>query len=331
MIQNRRDLVEREKLVNLLPLAAPLTIYIDPSSACNFKCNFCCHAIASNQIEKNGFKPSIMDYGLFCTVIDQIKVFPVRLRQLSLFLVGEPLLNKRLPEMIAYAKRAAIADKLFLTTNGSLLTKEKSSALINAGLDEILISVEGLDPDKYREVTRTEIDFNAFVDNIRELYRIRQNCKVFVKIVDTALGNGDIEKFHAQFDDLCDLAYIEPVLPVFEGVEYSHAKIPQRNKLGRNVDVCTRPFFCMSVHPNGNVGCCIVDYSEKIVFGNVMQRSLMEIWNGPKINEFRKLQLRKQRQHHKACGKCCSPYFDTQASDVLDDDADDLLKLFQKE
>ena len=331
MLQNRRDLIKRESLADVLPLATPFTIYIDPSSACNFKCNFCCHSIRPGHIKRSGFKPQIMSYELFRSAIEQIKYFPDKIKMLSLFLVGEPLLNKKLPDMIAYAKESMIADRIFLTTNGSLLTKQMNRALVDAGLDEIMISVEALDTEKYREIASVNIDYELFVNNIREFYENRKNCKVYVKIVNTSINNGEVEKFHSMYDGICDLAYIETVMPVFEGVDYSSTKLPENNKIGRQVEICTRPFFTMSVHPNGNVGCCIVDYSEGIVFGNVREQSLMDIWNGKKFNDFRRAHLKKKKKTLNVCGNCCSPYYDTQASDVLDDSADNLLKLFREE
>ncbi len=328
MIQNRRDLFKRERLSDRLPLETPFTIYIDPSSACNFKCNFCCHSIIPDQIKRLGFKPQIMDFHLFCSIIEQIKYFPDKIKMLSLFLVGEPLLNKKLPDMIAYAKKANIADRIFLTTNGSLLTKQVNRILIEAGLDEILISVEALDTEKYFEISSVNIDYGLFVDNIRDLYENRKNCKVFVKIVDTGMNNYEIEKFHSMYDKICDLAYIESVMPVFKGVDYSNNNFPKSNKIGRQVEICTRPFFSMSVHPNGNVGCCIVDYSEGIVFGNVKEQSLMDIWNNKKMNSFRRTHLKKKKYTLNVCDNCCSPYYDTQLLDVLDDHADKLLNFF---
>ena len=330
MIQNRRDFIKRERLTDRLPLETPFTIYIDPSSACNFKCNFCCHSITSGLIKKSGFKPQIMDFELFSSVIEQIKHFPDKIKMLSLFLVGEPLLNKRLPDMIAYAKKSMITDRIFLTTNGSLLTKQVNRALIDAGLDEILISVEALDKEKYREIAFFNIDYELFVDNIRDLNENRKNCNVFVKIADTGMNNEEINKFHSMYDEICDLAYIEPVMPVFEGVDYSNNKIPESNKIGRQVEICPRPFFSTAVHPNGNVGCCIVDYNEGVVFGNVKEQSLMDIWNGKKINDFRHTQLKKKRHTLNVCDNCCSPYYDTQELDVLDDSADMLIKYFLK-
>lgn len=42
-IQNQMNMVDRQPLQNLAPLATPFVIYFDPSSVCNFKCNFCFH------------------------------------------------------------------------------------------------------------------------------------------------------------------------------------------------------------------------------------------------------------------------------------------------
>lgn len=328
MIQNRRDLNKREKLADILPLETPFTIYIDPSSACNFKCNFCCHSMNEEQIKKSGFKPKIMDFKLFKSVIDQMKCFPNKVKMLSLFLNGEPLLNKKLLDMIAYARDSKVADRIFLTTNGSLLTKELNRKLINSGIDEILISVEALDVKMYREIAGIDIDYDKFLDNISDLYKNKKDCKVFVKIVDTAIKEGETEKFHNMFDHICDLAYIEPVMPVFEGVDYSNIKIPKENRINKQVEICTRPFFTMTVHSNGNVGCCIVDYSEGIVFGNIKNESLVNIWNGEKLNDFRMIHLKKQKNNLNVCKQCSSPYYDTQISDVLDDQADELLNIF---
>ncbi len=45
-----------------------------------------------------------MDYDLFRKVIDDLRKFPEPLKMLRLAANGEPLLNKRLPEMIEYAR-----------------------------------------------------------------------------------------------------------------------------------------------------------------------------------------------------------------------------------
>ena len=81
----------------------------------------------------------------------------------------------------------------------------------------------------------------------------------------------------------------------------------------------------------GNLISCCMDLEEGIVFGNVKEQSLMDIWNGNTFNDFRHTHLEKQKNSLNICDNCCSPYYDTQPSDVLDDNADDLLKFFREE
>lgn len=328
MLNNRRDLIKREKLADILPLKTPFTIYVDPSSVCNFKCSFCCHSL-KEELKEMGFEPRIMSFEFYKKIIDQAKEFPDKVKMLCLFLNGESLINKKLTDMIEYARASNIAERIFLTTNGSLLTKELNRNLIDAGLNEILISIEALNAKLYRKIAGVDVDFNKLIDNISDLYHNKKDCKVFIKIVDMAINTDEeVKQFHYMFDNICDLAYIEPVVPVFEGVDYSNIKLPKENRMNKHVDVCTRPFFTMTVHPNGNVGCCIVDYNEQIVLGNIEEQSLLTIWNGEKLNDFRITHLKKQRTSINICRQCTSPYYDTQLSDFLDDKANELINTF---
>jgi cyclic pyranopterin phosphate synthase len=68
---------------------------------------------------------------------------------------GEPLLRRDLPNLIEQlAARPAIRD-LALTTNGVLLA-EQAAALRRAGLHRITVSLDTLDPARFRELTRAE-------------------------------------------------------------------------------------------------------------------------------------------------------------------------------
>jgi radical SAM protein with 4Fe4S-binding SPASM domain len=100
------------------------------------------------------------------------------------------------------------------------------------------------------------------------------------------------------------------------------------NKFGRPIHVCTRPFFNMCIHSNGDIGACLVDYVPEILFGNAWKDSLYEVWNGRRFNDFRLMHLKKQRYEHFKCGNCVSPDYDSQESDLLDDDSDRLIEIF---
>lgn len=333
VIKNRRDIVKRVKLSDVLPLRTPFTLYVDPSSACNFKCDFCYHSIDNHSLKAIHFKKTIMKMELYEQIIDSIAKFPDKLKMLSLFIKGEPLLNPKLPEMIAMAKKKNIAEKLYVTTNGSLFSPKLNRDLINAGLDEVLVSIEAIDSIEYKKITGIDINFDEIVSNIKSFYKNKGNCKFYIKIVTYTHNEDKVRKFHEIFEPLCDFAYVEEVVPVFDLVDYDNMQLDRTNlnKFNRPIDVCTRPFFNMCVHSDGDIGACLVDYVPEVLFGNVKTDSLYDVWNGKLFNDFRIMHLKKQRYEHFKCGHCVSPDYDSQKSDLLDDESVRLTEIFSNQ
>ena len=66
---------------------------------------------------------------------------------------GEPLVRRDLPELVGMLKGITGIEQVTLTTNGTLL-KEQINGLVSCGLDAVNISIDTLDPERYREVTR---------------------------------------------------------------------------------------------------------------------------------------------------------------------------------
>ena len=326
---------KRRILSDVLPLSTPFTVAIDIISLCNFKCRFCFHSMDKAKQRKLHFNPGIMDYGLFQKAIDQIAEFPSPLKKLALYMRGEPLLHKKLPDMIAYAKRRNVAELIQVTTNGYLLSPQMNRKLIEAGLDELVVSVQALSSAKYEEITKVMVDYDKFRSNIRHFYQNKGTCEVYVKILDVGLKGDDEERtFHELYDTICDRTFIEYVLPQYRHVAYDNVKsefnVDVRGNTISNVDVCTQPFLSMYVLHNGDVCVCCVDYSGRLVFGNIKAISLPDIWMGKPLNEFRIMQLQKQRYRHPECGGCNYPKYNTPETDLLDENSHTLLPLFSK-
>lgn len=331
MADNHRKHIKRSILADVLPLATPFVVHIDVSSACNFRCKFCFHSLGNIKLKELGFSPAIMDLDLFKLTVDKIKEFPSKLHRLCLIRHGEALLNKDLPEMISYAKKSGVAGKINISTNGSLLDPKINHTLIESGLDEMLVSIEALTNEKYREISDVEIDFEHLVSNIRHFYSNKKQCVLYVKIVDYALNEeGDEKIFHDIFEKICDKASVEFLVPCFRGVNYANLKPHYNiNIMGDDfieVDVCPQPFFQMHIFPNGNISVCNADYNEKLVFGNVRQDSLNDVWNGNELNKFRLMHLNRERKSHAYCNFCAGNVCYSSASDILDASADNLRK-----
>jgi len=77
--------------------------------------------------------------------------------------VGEPMLVKRLPDMIRYCKERGIYT--LFNTNGTLLTPRKQRELIETGLDELRVSLDAADAKTFLAVRGKDF-FNRIVRNI---------------------------------------------------------------------------------------------------------------------------------------------------------------------
>lgn len=314
--------MERHLLKDVIPLRTPYAAYIFPTNLCNFMCNYCGHSMGISAMkEEYDFCAEQMTQDTFRKTIDQLKEFPDKLKVISLTGHGEPLVHKGLEQMIAYAKESGVTERIETISNASLLTKERSFALVEAGLDCIRISLQGLSSEKYESVCKRKVDFEKLVEEIRYFYEHRKQCQVFVKVMDVALEEGEEEKFYSTFHAISDRMYIEQCRPVYSGVKMTEQMECKEDRYGREHEarmVCPLCFYMIGVHPNGDVAPCETIY-KPITLGNVQTDRIFHMWNGEKNREFQKMQLRKERFQNPGCVRCCAPDDVAHPEDVLDE------------
>ena len=173
----RIDLHDRMELKNALPLRTPYVIYIDPCDTCNFRCKFCPTGNRELMSKTPGRGHGPMDYTLYTGIIDALSEFPDPIRVVRLYKEGEPLLNPKFADMVRYAKQSPKVLRVDTTTNASLLTPERSLEIVDAGLDRLNISIEGITPEQYSDFSGYQMDFEAFVENIAFSTPTRANAR----------------------------------------------------------------------------------------------------------------------------------------------------------
>ena len=300
----------RTRLETVIPLETPFVLHIETTNACNFKCKFCTNHDDA-LFEKLGIKRGFMTQQVFEKLIDDCKRFPNKIKRIYFHLGGEPLLHKKLIQLIDYAKNAQVADELVMFTNGSLLTEELGTRLARAGLDYIQISVEGVTPEKYEEVTGCKIDYDRFLAGIAHLYHEKpSSLTLHAKILDCGLSEEEKQKFYRDFSGISDECYIEHLLDFCPSdvmdttLGYGQTTTQEGRALEERI-VCTQPFYVASVYYDGSVaGCSCGDWRRSLIMGNILEDSFYDIWNGPKYQEFRKMQLRGGRKKCLACSDC---------------------------
>jgi len=113
---------------------------------CNLRCRYCMPAEGIEKISMS----QILTFEEIVRVCKQAVSLGINKFKIT---GGEPLVRRGCPDLIGLIKSVAGVEQVTLTTNGQLLG-EYLDELIDAGVDGINVSMDSLDPDRYREMTR---------------------------------------------------------------------------------------------------------------------------------------------------------------------------------
>lgn len=271
----------------------PTHLFIESTSACNFQCQMCPRTHGNTLIGN-------MDFALFKKIIDEAKQYGPR--NFCLHLFGEPLLAPQIIEMIKYIKESDPRNAILLTTNGALLTSEKSEALVKHRLDKISISFTS--PDKKTYFEKTGMDkLEETEKNIEQLIAIKKKNKskgplIFVRMIidqETESQTGEfINKWRKK----------DVILEIRDMHNYGGNIKESLVKKNKKRYPCYHLWLSPAVHWNGDVSVCCTDYERKLVLGNVKNQTIHQIWAGPKIKHYRQLHLRGKYNEMSLCGDC---------------------------
>jgi radical SAM protein with 4Fe4S-binding SPASM domain len=132
----------------------PICLYLETTNRCNLLCTTCPRTYEQLEPEAD------MPWELFTSLIDQ---YP-NIARVVLHGVGEPMLVKDLAQRVAYLKARNIY--VLFNTNGTLLTKTNGRALIEAGLDELRVSLDAAEASVFQKVRGKDF-FDKIVANVR--------------------------------------------------------------------------------------------------------------------------------------------------------------------
>jgi len=293
-------------IVKEFPMSQPLTMFIEPTNACNYRCTFCPtgHPDLLRQV---GRKNTLMDFELYKRLINDIAEFPQKLKMLNMYKDGESLIHPKFTDMVRYAKDSGISEQIWVKTNGQLLSPEYNQRLVRCGLDMIGISVNGVDAQSFYDVTRVNVNYEKFRTNVLDLYNRRGDVRVSCKIADTNLTDWQKQKFLDDFGDRCDYIAIEGLhgwstSEVYDwklGTDQSFDGTPRVNKIA-----CPLVLYMLTVSSNGDVSICNDDWAHYHQIGNINDESITDIWQGVSLKRFRRMHLSGRREDNQACANC---------------------------
>lgn len=283
----------------------PRKIYIEPTSMCNLGCSIC---FRHNWIDENMGHMSLETYKKIIESLEKLN----SVEEIFFGGMGEPLYHPMIIEMIGLIPENI---KITLLTNGTLLTEKMVQNLVDAGLNELWISMDGFDEENYESI-QIGSRFHLILDNIKLFNSVRKirNVNLGITFVITPENMGHLEKINDFADmisaDIINISHMIPGEPIKkENAIYERNDIPvgkmyrfSYRKTIFEENKC--PFIAghnMFVRWDGDVtpcmqllhSCTTYLYEEKrkikrVSYGNVKNEQLLEIWNNSEYTSFRK-------------------------------------------
>jgi radical SAM protein with 4Fe4S-binding SPASM domain len=208
----------------------------------------------------------------------------------SPYLQGEPLLDNRMPKLVAMARQTLPQAKILIQTNGDALTVENGLALFEAGLHKMIINCydsHGDQVSRMRELVRALVKKQPDIKNVNTIFMCNFNRMIIFE------RPGQINR-EISIDD--KTWWKEDSRENWAGNIPGALQAPLRKS-------CRRPFNQLYVHHNGNVVLCCCDWKGEVIFGNLMKNSLATIYSGPVAATYRENLARKNR-NMKLCEVC---------------------------
>ncbi len=301
------------------PWGFPTVLQVEPTSLCNLRCRIC--PVATGLDRPVGH----MSYELFQQIIDQLGD---RLLVLMLWDWGEPFLNPRIYDMIRYARAAGV--RVVTSTNGHLFANAENAAkVVASGVDQLVFSVDGITQGTY-ERYRVRGDLETVLEGVQNVVaekRRQQASHLVVNFRFIVMKHNQHEtprlqefagplgvdvltlrRFYSvpndQNDDTPDSERLIPDQTAFQ--------LPVRSgDNGRPIRVTKNPcrnlWNCPTIHWDGTVCSCFMDFNEKRPLGKLPEQRFEDIWRGETYRNLRRA-FRNAWLDLSPCSMCSSGY-----------------------
>lgn len=294
-------------------LSGPITVHIETTNICNFRCIYCPQSNPDQHFQILG--RGKMSFDNFRIIVDKVlQAWPIR--EIVLTRDGEPLVHPELDKFIAHAVSKNL--EVSIGSNGSYFNQERIISLIEAGLTK----VKGdFCPDKEKyETLRKGGKWESVLEGYRTLieYTIKNHKKFHLVLVDLTsydLTNPEavaasLKEMHRLFPFSSEYLSINPAM-MHNSFDEAAVVLSSSQKLTKKkYNRCHHPWIELVIDYKGNaVGCCR-DLRSEYILGNVLECNDInaEIWNGERMRYLRKRLAKKSPQSMVTCNKCDLPY-----------------------
>ena len=293
--ENRRQWTEYAKRQYVADY--PLHVDIELASVCNLNCPMC---YTISEAFKEKVNARLMDYDLFTKVVDECATGGVYSIRLSFR--GESFLHKRIVDCVRYAKQRGIKEVSTLT-NGLRLDEEMFKQVMEAGIDWITISFDGLG-EVYEQIRRPA-EYERAVGKIANYARIKKEAgrvKPVIKVQSILPAIRDDPKaFYDVFAPITDMVSANPLIDYLQKDDKSIILYKENFS-------CPQLYQRLVIGADGLVMMCANDEESEQVVGDANKQTIHEIWHGTELQKARlSHKLHRGVEDYSICAKCYLP------------------------
>lgn len=262
-------------------------IQIQTVSWCNRSCAFCPSG-------KFPIPKAFMPLEIYHRIIDQLHDLHFAGR-ISPYLMNESLLDKRLPELIAYARERCPDSWIAINTNGDALSETLICRLFNAGLN--CMDVNAYDnPAQYA----------AYVALAEHVTTRRDDITVTTGYLDPSFNRADLPRsmrvLHCR--DMTNWETRFGAKLSTPDLNNRAGNVPDSRHLTDPLPLgCERPFVQMYINHRGEAVLCCNDWRFDVVMGDTAESSLLEIWTNTTYQAYRH-NLQRNNRAMPLCATC---------------------------
>jgi len=163
---------------------------ISVTDRCNLRCVYCMPAQGVHQISHQ----DILTYEEIYTVVQAAAELGINKIRLT---GGEPLVRLGLPKLVSLIGQIDTIDDISMTTNGTLLSSHVAE-LKGAGLRRVNVSLDTLEPDRFKKITRSNYELNDVIDGIESAKSAGLNPVKINVVVMSGINDDEVLNFAAK-------------------------------------------------------------------------------------------------------------------------------------
>ena len=288
----------------------PFAVSIEPTTACNLRCPECPSGLRQFSRPTGNLQLSTNR-----DILDQLGS---RLQHVNYYFQGEPYIHPHFNDLVKDARKRNLY--VVTSTNAHFLSIEKAKSVVESGLSELIISIDGLTQETY-ESYRKEGKLEKVIEGTKNMVAAKkelnsQHPVLTFQFLVTSQNEHQIDELH-QFAK--DLGVDEVRLKTIQVYDYENGNnlIPKNEAYSRYKKNNAGKYQLKNTYSNScwrSWSSCVFTWDAKVVpccfdkdaqhqLGSLENQSFKEIWKGSIMKSFQS-QLLKDRKQIEICTNC---------------------------